>query len=380
MIVIRASLALAFLCLVPGQALSAPEQELAESQKSLPLGNSDAHSFEIDSDSGRADHRLSGLVCPFEIEGHTLSGVYQFSLSGHDISCRYDAPGRDSKLTFYFSRYGTEATADWIVESALDGMRQAGTTGETIRSGPVEVSFGDLLLEGCRETVLNVDPIGATQKSSALGCNLDGWAYKVRATWSSPDSLPAGGMASFAAAQRTARQRLDACAVWRQSTETEAAVLGSEPAALLAILTGMAADAETGATYTLADDCFVYQAGDDQTAYLMTASPSDGPIAWQISKLGIEGVIQQSLMRIQREIPGVLSLLETIDAPDGASIWFLAAQLSDTETGILRLYLDRPSREQAMKDLSDAMNGKIASLSSIELHEGGGSTINFAVD
>ncbi|WP_084417767.1 hypothetical protein [Henriciella litoralis] len=376
----------ALLCLgiaSAGSALAAPENGGVLEEKSLPLENGDAFFFDISQETQQAVHGLSGLVCPFDIDGHQLTRVVQFSLTGRDVSCGYNSPGGDSTLTFYMSWYGTGAVPDAIVKSGLDAMRQAGLFGDISDTKSLDLAFGGKPLDNCLSATMDISDPARPEKSSVTACEIDGWSFKVRASWSTPDTIPNGGITDFTSTQAQARERLDACVDWRENPSPEADSLNQKTEILLAILTGFAADSESPdekADDKLADDaCYVTEFAGNNTAWLMTASPSAQPDAWQMSRATLDGLVEPAALKITRGITGLTSLLDD-GKDDPRGVWYLSGALSESEIGLFRVYRGRPTYEQARNDFIGVLKGEIGSISSIEFEEGGGSTINLAVD
>lgn len=361
-------------------AFAAPGDGSVPPEKKLPLKDRDAFAFTILDEQGVAEHPLSGLVCPFEISGHQLTGLAQYSLSGHDVSCGYNAPEGGSTLTFYFSHYGEQETAERTVEGALAAIRNHGNFGPPLEQKQASMNFGGGPFENCQMAVLDNNPPAVMAKSGVWACNIDGWVYKVRATWTAVDAVMLNGIEEFSAGQVRARDFAAACAAL-DADDTPFVETVEESTVVLASVVTLASDRlEDVDDQNGPDDptsCHMGGWSNDATATTVVAYPRSTTPALQTIHSSLDGIYQQGGVMLV-PAPSLNSLITQAGTtlPDTGA-WMLRANLSDSAIGVFRIYAGRPPLDQALEDLQAVLREELQALTSIEYDEDGNTSINF---
>lgn len=366
------------------RAIAAPGSGTVEPAKELPLEDREAFAFDILPDAEQIYHPLSGLVCPFGIEGHQLIRIVQYSMSGHDVSCGYNSPDGGSTLTFYFSHYGTNETPARTVESGLAAIRQRGHFGNERENGPATLVFGGTEYSDCRVILLDSDTSGGGKKTGVWGCNFNGWVYKIRATWSGADADTMAGVKAFSAAQHTARERADMCATWQSNTGPAAQTI-EDSTISMAVMVQITSDRIQDRPESDGPDdvsqCYVGEWKGEVSTTLLVAHPQSDSIAAQVHGADVNGFTGLGIVRIVRADPGLEDLLASLGHTVSESgAWLLLADMSAAETGIFRVYSGRPNARQSIDDVVEVVDGKRRALASISFDEEGNSTINIEVD
>lgn len=369
------------------QAYGTPGSNNTELEKSLPLMDGDAFAFTIDAENEVATHQLSGLECPFSLDDHFLIRIAQYSVVGHDVGCTYQTHGATSVLSFYFSRYGDASTPDKILENALEQMERADRTGELLEEGPLPLQLGRSSLSGCQHVILNQGTNKPGQKTSVIGCNIDGWAFKVRATWSVPDHEMRDAISRFTSIQTATREKLEACRSSRSTNRPPAQMLPASPEVALAVLVGLAAETQTNAppspqTNLINDEtCYVMHSTDDGSALLLMGSTGRGPTAWQAIDASIDSLSYSPYLAIRQEDSDILSLVGSNELEtDADEVWSLSGGPHSQITAVYGVYRGRPTMDQAIADMNAVMDGSLNSLGSIERLQDGNTNIKLSVD
>jgi hypothetical protein len=336
----------------------------------LPLSNSNAYAFRLEEADqqakNRVHHDLSGLVCPYIIDRHALTKITQFSHSGHDVSCGYNSQEANSYITVYMSRYGEDATPSAMMEQASLQLEAAYNVVSSEEAKPTEISFGDAPLQ-CLQRQYKII-VGAMPRNSGIWtCNLDGWVFKVRATWIGDDIVPFAGIDSFTSRQKASAETLQTCAATRrgfQSIET-AAEAENSIASVLAYALEM-----PEASDLVQPLCFLDQYNNSERALVVGWIPTgDEPtyFAHQYDSFG--------------PIPG--THVELLEAPEDASmiaaeltgvtekLWHLRGYPDTDSVDLFKEYLGQPTPDQFTSDALAMTAGELPPLGGVQRGEDG---------
>ena len=135
-----------------------------------------------------------------------------------------------------------------------------------------------------------------------------------------------------------------------------------------------------GGNASTSEGCFVGGWNDDKSAISVIAYPGSETMAWQVNSADVNGYVSQRVATITNA-SGLLNLLSDDDgpAPAAAGAWLLLGEVSETKTGLFRIYASRPGTSQATSDIVDLLDGNLPALASRETGEDGNTALSLSL-
>lgn len=339
----------------------------------VPLMNDAAFAFTIEEADQQAQniarHSLSAMTCPYIIENHALTKVTQFSLSGHDVACGYNSNDSSSYITIYMSRYGEEATPDVTLNLATEQIDNAYTVISRSDINSPTLNFAGTPLQ-CRQQQFRIVTGGTERNSGLWTCNIDGWAFKIRATWDGLATQTDQGIDDFLGRQSLSAETLNQCKAMRSEFETDAVVSEPDLTTPLLYATNMPSPPDMTKPF-----CYLNMFSTAERALLLGWQNQIGAPIFVAEQYDGFGAIQGTQLQLAKAPPSIALIKQELSGK-ATEVWHLSAFNGADNFQLFKAYDSVPSFAQITDGFLKVASGMIEPIGGISVDEDGNTTIS----
>lgn len=351
--------------------LAQAQPETASSQeKSLPLLDDDAWVMEIDRSAGVATHRLTGMECPFNVEGMGLIRVAQYTHGGYDVGCSYRDESGEVALTYYMSFAANPVDLVDVMERNVETIGKSTTITGAISNEWISLRIGDAVnaTQTCRQNLLRESRRdGSDGTTETILCQFGDWIFKTRVSWPNSKSKPVSADYQFRLNQSAAVETFSVCEgvldSYRSGSEAEVDVDKTNLGLALATLKVRdISESEVISKPAYESRCVIATIDGSANGFLGVAYEADDRVAVGFHPASPTEPLGRATLWLENSS----NIRPLLDDPKAAPTpYSLYVFSGPNEVSIVKTYAERPSRDGLAQDVISILSGQLTAFAKV---------------